>query len=168
MQRYLECGVITNTHGINGSVKALSRCDTPNDLAALEKVYTEQLGVYRELAVLSASVYKDTVIFTFEGIDSIEKAMKLKGKTIFADRNDFELEDGDYFLSDLIGLKVIDAENGKVYGTVENVNINSVQPIYEVKTESGIRLLPAVDAFIKKIAFDEAVYVTPIKGLLED
>ncbi len=168
MRKYLECGVVTNTHGINGSVKVISRCNTPNDLASLEKVYTEQLGVYRELTVLSASVYKDTVIFTFDGVDSIEKAIKLKGKTVFADRNDFELEEGDYFLADLIGLKVIDANSGKLYGTIENVNINSVQPLYEVKTESGIRLLPAVDAFIKEIVFDEAVYVTPVKGLLED
>ena len=168
MQKYLECGIIVNTHGINGGVKVLSQCDTPEDLAGLEYLYIEQLGVYRELAVTSASVYKDTVIFTFEGIDNIDKAAKLKGKTLFADREDFCLEEGEYFLADVIGLKVIDANTGKIYGTVENVNTNSAQLLYEVKTENGIRLLPAVDAFIKEVVLEEAVYVTPVAGLLED
>lgn len=168
MQKYLECGIVTNTHGINGAVKVLSQCDTPEDLAALDRVYIEQLGVHRELKVASASVYKDTVIFIFEGVDDIDKAARLKGRTIYADREDFGLEDGEYFLADIIGLKVIDADSGKLYGTVENVNTNSAQLLYEVKTENGIKLLPAVDAFIKEVVLEDAVYVTPVAGLLED
>jgi 16S rRNA processing protein RimM len=168
MQKYLECGIITNTHGINGGVKVLSQCDTPEDLASLEYVYIEQLGVYRELEVTSASVYKDTVIFTFDGIDSIDKASRLKGKTLYADRDDFGLEEGEYFLADVIGCKVIDENSGKVYGVIEGVNTNSAQLLYEVKTEGGIRLLPAVDAFISRVEIPEAVYVTPVPGLLDD
>ena len=168
MQKYLECGAISNTHGINGAVKVFNQCDDPEVLASLENVYIEQLGVYRKLTVTSASVYKDTVIFTFEGIDNIDKAAKLKGKTLFADRDDFELEEGEYFLADIIGLKVVDADSGKVYGVIENVNTNSAQLLYEVNTENGIRLLPAVDAFIKKVVLEEAVYVTPVPGLLDD
>lgn len=167
MEKYLECGLIVNTHGINGAVKVLNQCDDPQTLAALERVYVEQLGVKRELTVSASSVYKDTVIFSFEGVDSIEKAAKLKNKVLYADRDDFELEEGEYFLADIIGLNVIDADSGKLYGTVENVNTNSAQLLYEVKTESGIRLLPAVDAFIKKVVLEEAVYVTPVKGLLD-
>jgi 16S rRNA processing protein RimM len=168
MQKYLECGIITSTHGINGAVKVLSQCDTPETLADLDFVYVEQLGVYRELAVTDASVYKNMVIFTFDGIDTIDKANRLKGKTLFADRDDFDLEEGEYFLADIIGLKVIDANTGKLYGTVENVNTNSAQLLYEIKTDSGIKLLPAVDAFIKEVVLEEALYVTPVPGLLED
>jgi 16S rRNA processing protein RimM len=168
MQKYLECGIITNTHGINGALKVLSQCDSPDVLAELEYVYIEQLGVYRELEVTSATVYKDTVIFTFDGIDTVDKAARLKGKTLFADREDFILEDGEYFLADIIGLDVIDANTGKTYGKVENVNTNSAQMLYEVKTEKGIRLLPAVDAFIKEVVLDKAIYVTPVAGLLDD
>ena len=168
MKKYLECAVVANTHGINGAIKALSQCDTPEDLAALDRVYVEQLGVKRELKVTSSSVYKDMVIFTFEGVDDIDKAMRLKGRTLFADREDFGLDEGEFFLADIIGLDVIDADSKKVYGTIENVNTNSAQLLYEVKTPNGIRLLPAVDAFIKEVVLEEAVYVTPIKGLLDD
>lgn len=167
MNKYLECGVISNTHGINGAVKALSWCDSPDVLASLPSVYFEQLGVYVELEIEDASVYKDTVIFTFKGIDTIEKAAKMKGKTLYASRDDFQLEEGDYFIADLIGLDVIDAENGKFYGKIEGVNTNASQILYEVKTETEIKLLPAVDAFIKEIVPEKCVYVNNIPGLLD-
>lgn len=168
MQKYLECGTIINTHGIAGAVKVLSGCDTPYDLAELETVYILQLGAYRKLTVTSASVYKDTVIMTFEGINDIDQAARLKNRTLYADREDLYLEEGSYFLADIIGLPVIDAENGKVYGKVESVNTNTPQLLYEVKTESGeIKLLPAVDAFIKEVDLEKGIMVTPIPGLLD-
>jgi len=168
MQKYLECGTIINTHGIAGAVKVLSACDTPYDLAELETLYILQLGVYRKLTVTSASVYKDTVIMTFEGINDIDQAARLKNRAVFADRDDLYLEEGSYFLADIIGLPVIDADNGKVYGKIESVNTNTPQLLYEVKTESGeIKLLPAVDAFIKEVDLEKGVFVTPIPGLLD-
>lgn len=168
MNKYLECGKIANTHGINGAVKAVSYCDTPTDLASLPAVYTERLGVYIKHTILDASVYKDMVILTLDGIDDIDKASKLKNRTVYALRDDLKLEEGSYFLADLIGLDVIDANSGKVYGKIENVNTNSVQLLYEVRTESGIKLLPGVDAFIKEIIPEKAMYVTPVPGLLDE
>ena len=168
MQKYLECGTIINTHGIAGAVKVFSACDTPYDLAELETLYILQLGAYRKLTVTSASVYKETVIMTFEGITDIEQAARLKNRTVYADREDLYLEEGSYFLADIIGLPVIDAENGKIYGKIESVNTNTPQLLYEVKTESGeIKLLPAVDAFIKEVDLEKGIFVTPIEGLLD-
>ncbi len=168
MNKYLECGFISNTHGIAGGLKVQSWCDSPEVLASLPSVFTEKFGVYIEHKVKSASVYKDTVIFTFNGIDTIEAAAKLKGKTLYALRDDFHLQEGEYFIADLIGLDVIDAENGKVYGQIKGVNTNGIQILYEVKTENGIKLLPAVDAFIKKTVPEKCVYVNNIPGLLDD
>ena len=168
MQKYLECGTVSNTHGIAGAVKEYSLCDTPEVLASLPVLYLYKLGVYRELKVTSASVYKETVIFTFEGVDSIDKASRLKNCTLYADRDDFGLPKGTFFLADLIGLPVIDADNGKTYGKVSGVNTNSAQLLYEVETESGIKLLPAVDAFVKEIVPEKCIYVTPVAGLFDD
>ncbi len=168
MEKYLECGVVTTTHGINGAVKVHSLCNTPDDLAALPSLYTAKLGVYRKLDVTSASVYKDTVIFTFDGIDSIDAAATLKGRTLFAARDDFPLEDGEFFLADILGMEVKDAESGKVYGKIIEVNTNTPQMLYVVDTPFGEKMLPAVDAFIKEIDPDKGVLVTPIPGLLED
>ena len=168
MKKYLECGTVSNTHGIAGAVKVYSLCDSPEVLADLPVVYVHKLGVYRELKVTSSSVYKQTVIFTFEGVDDVDKAARLKNCTLYADRDDFGLPDGTFFLADLIGLPVIDADNGKTYGKVSGVNTNSAQLLYEVETENGIKLLPAVDAFIKEIVPEKCIYVTPVPGLFDD
>ena len=105
---------------------------------------------------------------TFEGINDIDQAARLKNKTLYADREDLYLEEGSYFLADIIGLPVIDADSGKVYGKVESVNTNTPQLLYEVKADDGeIKLLPAVDAFIKEVKLEEAIYVTPVPGLLD-
>ncbi len=168
MNEYIECGTVSTTHGINGAVKVRSLCNTPDDLASLTTLYLPKLGVYRKLEVKEASIYKDTVIFSFEGIDSIDRASALKGKMLYALREDFELEDGEYFIADIIGLEVKDANNGKVYGKVSGINTNTPQMLYEVETEFGTKLLPAVDAFIKEIDLESGIYVTPVAGLLED
>ncbi len=168
MEKFLVCGKVTNTHGIKGAVKVTSYCDTPEDLASLPSVYTERLGVYTRLDIIDASVYKDTVILTLDGINDIEKASQLKNRMVYASRDDFKLREGSFFLADLIGLEVIDAANGKVYGKIENVNTSSPQLLYEIKTVSGTKLLPAVDAFIKEIIPDQAMLVTPVPGLLDD
>ncbi len=165
---YLECGSVSTTHGINGAVKVRSLCNTPEDLASLSTLYLPKLGVYRKLEVKEASVYKDIVIFSFEGIEDIDKAAALKGKTLYALRDDLMLDEGEYFLADIIGLDVKDANSGKVYGKIISVDTNTPQMLYEVETENGSRLIPAVDAFIKEIVLWDAVYVTPIPGLLED
>ncbi len=165
---YIECGSVSTTHGINGAVKVRSLCNTPEDLASLSTLYLPKLGVYRKLEVKEASVYKDIVIFSFEGISSIDSAAALKGKTLYALREDFPLDEGEYFIADIIGLEVRDAVSGKLYGKVSGINTNTPQMLYEVETESGIKLLPAVDAFIKEIDLDNGISVTPIPGLLED
>ena len=168
MNNYIECGVIANTHGINGAIKVMSYCDTPEMLASLPKVYLPKLGNYKEYKVLSSSVYKEMVIFSLEGVDSIDTATLLKNKTLFALRDDFHLEDDEYFIADTIGTDVIDANTGKNYGKVVSVNTNGPQNIFEVQTENGIKYLPDVPVFIKEVKPFSMILVTPIPGLLDD
>ena len=167
MKKYLECGTVINTHGVKGALKVYSLCNSPRQLADLPQVYYCVLGEYRKLSTESASVYKDTVIFVFSEIKDMDSALRLKGKTLYADRDDIVLADGEYFLADLIGLDVIDERTGEKYGVVENVNADGAQTLYEIRTENGIKLLPAVDEFIKRIDFEKAVYITPCEGLFE-
>ena len=109
------------------------------------------------------------VVCSLSGITTVEAAVKLKNKILLAKREDIPLEEGAFFICDLIGLPVKDAETGVVYGTVEDVIQNTVQDIYSIKTESGKSvLLPAVPAFVKKVDTDDAVYITPIDGFFDE
>jgi 16S rRNA processing protein RimM len=97
----------------------------------------------------------------------MDKAMAVKGKTLYAARGDFKLKKGDFFIVDLIGLEVIDHESGKVYGKVSDVINRGASDIYVVKTESGERMMPAVDEFVVSVDLDEGVLVRPIEGMFD-
>ncbi len=167
-KNYLECAVIINTHGVKGDVKLESLCDTPAVLADFKRLYFCEGGKYREVKVLHASVFKSFVLMTLEGVDDMDKAMALKGKTLYAAREDFKLKKGDYFIVDLIGLPVIDNKNGKIYGEISDVINRGASDIYVVKTESGERMMPAVKEFVKRVELEAGVFVEVIPGLLSD
>ena len=165
---YIECGKIINTHGAHGGVKIDPWCNTPKDLADLKRIFfLENNSDYVEKKILKSSVFKQFVIADIEGVDDMDKAMLLKNTTLYAAREDFKLEDGEYFISDLEGLDVIDAENGTVYGTlVETIN-RGASDIYVVKTADGERMIPAVDEFIDRIDLEKGIFVRPIPGMLD-
>ncbi len=167
-KKYLECAIIINTHGVRGDIKLESLCDSPAVLAGLKRVFLCESGEYKEIRVLHASIFKSFVLATLEGVDDMDKAMALKGKTLYAAREDFKLKKGDYFIADLIGLQVIDNISGRVYGTVTDVINRGASDIYVVKTESGERMMPAVKEFVKRVDIEGGIFVEVIPGLLTD
>lgn len=167
-KQYLECATIINTHGVRGDVKLESLCDSPEVLAALSRVFVRDKETYREIKVNHASVFKQFVLASLEGVNDMDSAAAMKGTTLYASRDDFELEEGDYFIADLIGLPVIDNLNGTVYGKISDVINRGASDIYVVKTPAGERMMPVVEEFVKKVDLDNGVYVEPIPGLLSD
>lgn len=165
---YLECGIIINTHGVNGDVKLESLCDTPDILASMKRVYFCESDKYREVKVLRASVFKNFVIARLDGIDNMDKAIALKNTTVYAARDDFRLPEGSYFIADLIGLDVIDNISGKIYGKIVDVQNKGASDIYVVKTQDGERMMPAVKEFVKKTDLNKGVFVEVIPGMLFD
>lgn len=166
--KYLECGKIINTHGIKGQVKLESFCDSPQVLAGLKKVYFLERDFYKEVKVIGASVFKNFVIMSFDGINDCESAELLKGSIIYADRDDIALDEGSFFIADLIGLDVIDNISGRIYGKITDVINRGASDIYVVSTPAGEKMIPAVGEFIKKTDLNSGVYVKTIPGLLDD
>lgn len=163
---YLPAGRIINTHGFRGTVKLESWCDSPDILADLETVYFCEKGSYRACRVLRASVFKQFVLMDLEGIESEEAANRLRGTEVFAAREDIPLEEGDFFILDLIGLPVKHADSGEVLGELKDVNTSTARDLYVVKTQTGEYMIPAVPEFITHIDPDDAIYLRPIPGLL--
>lgn len=164
---YIECGKIVNTHGCHGGVKLESWCNSPDDLAELKRVFLLSEGTYREHMVKKSAVFKQFVLMELSGICDMDAAMLLKNKTVYAVKEDFSLAEGEYFLADLIGLSVIDAKNGKLYGKVTDIINRGASDLYVVMTDKGERYLPVVDEFIDRVDLTRGIYVTPIEGLLD-
>ena len=167
-KQYLECAIIINTHGVRGDVKLESLCDSPEVLASLERVFVLENGKYREIEVKHASVFKQFVLATLEGVDDMDKAAALKGTMLYASREDFQLEEGDFFIADLIGLPVIDNIDGKVYGKIKDVVNRGASDIYVITTPTGERMMPVVDEFVKLVDLESGIYVETSPGLLSD
>lgn len=164
---YIECGKIINAHGCHGALKLESWCNSPDELAALERLFLKNGAVYTERRVVRSSVYKQFAIVTLENVDSMDEALSLKGSTVYALREDFDLEEGEYFITDLTGLNVIDANDGRVYGKLSEVINRGASDIYVVDTPNGERMIPAVPEFIDRIELETGIFVTPIEGMLD-
>lgn len=164
-QRYLECGKIINTHGIDGAVKLECWCDSPEVLAGLKKVYFLHGDDYKASKVLRASVFKNFVIAKIDGIADIDAAQALVGTVIYADRRNIALEEGDHFIADLLGLDIIHVDTDQKLGTLREVINRGASDIYVIDTPDGERMMPAVAEFVIKIDIDKAIYVRPIEGM---
>lgn len=166
---YLECGKIINTHGIEGMLKLESWCDTPELLAGLEMIYFREGEEYVAVSIKRASVFKKFVLARIEGIEDIDAAEAMRGRVIYARREDIRaaIGEGGHFIADLIGLPVIDARDGRLYGNLLDVIKGGAADIYLVKTPKGEKMMPAVSEFVEKIDLDNGIYVKPIQGMFD-
>ena len=144
-----------------------SWCNTPEDLASLKKLYIIENGEYVAKKVKKASVFKQFVLAELDGITDMDTAMMMKNKTVYAKRSDFKLDDGEFFIADLVGVDVIDAQTEEVYGKLKEIINRGASDIYVIETKNGERMIPAVDEFIVKIDINEGVFVKVIPGLLD-
>ena len=167
METMFTVGKIVNTHGVKGTVKAESWCDSPYVLADLEEIYTEENGKPKKYKIVNASVFKQFVLFELEGVYGMDAALAMKNKVIYVSRDDIELEEGDFFIADLIGLPVIDANSGREYGKITDVINTGASDIYVIKTPKSEAMMPAVEEFVKEIDLEKGIFVSPIEGMFD-
>ena len=169
-QLYLECGKITTAHGIRGALRVLSLCDSGDVLAGLSTVYLrEKSGEYTPLCVTSASATADSAILTLQGYTDRDAALSLRGKMLYAKREDIPVPEGAALIVDMLGLPVLDADSGRRYGTLSDVQPSPAADLYEIRTPAGKTvLLPAVPAFLDRIDIESGIYIRPIPGFFEE
>ncbi|MCL1859844.1 MAG: ribosome maturation factor RimM [Oscillospiraceae bacterium] len=171
MSEYIEAGKITSAHSFRGEVKIQSWCDTPEFLTRFRIFYLDVKGG-SFLTVEKIRAANNLLIASFKEIDSEETAFKFKNKVLYIKKDDANLDEGTFFISDMIGLSVFDFDTGVKYGILSDVFNNGANDIYVVKTEIIEKnnknkevLIPNVPAFIKKVSLDEGVFITPIEGM---
>ena len=169
LKKYLEAGKFVTTHGVLGELKAYPYCDSAEFLCGFSLLYPAANGG-RPWRVASARAHKGMALLKLEGVDGMDAARALVGRLVYIDRSDAQLPEGSWFIQDIIGLQVVDAGTGKVYGTVTDVINNGAGDIYEIRTPEGKTVLfPAVEQFLEQI--DPAggvVRVKPIGGMFDD
>lgn len=167
MQKRLEIGQIVNTFGIKGEVKVKPFTNDIYRFDDLEKVYVATKKNSILYNVENVRYHKNMVLLKLEGIDNPENAEKLKNTFLEVDREDaIPLEEGTYFIVDLIGLDVY-TENGDFLGRVEDIYNTGANDIYVVKDELGKQiLLPGIEEVIKEVKLEDRIIVHLIPGLI--
>ena len=158
--KFLEAGEIVSTHGVRGEVKILPWTDSVDFLRRFKTLYINE----KPYAVLHSFAHKGCMIASLEGVDDVNAAMALKGRTVCFARADAKLPKGRFFLADVLGARVV-AEDGTEIGELVDIIENPTQNVYVVR---GVRehLIPAVPELILRTDADEGVItVRLIEGM---
>ena len=157
MSERMEIGKIVNTVGLKGEVKVYPYID---DFTDIKFVYVNN----NKMEIENIRNKKTVVVIKFKEISNIDEAENLRNSIIELDDEDApELEEGRYYIKDLIGFEVI-TDEGKVLGKLDDIFNTGANDIYQV----GKILLPGIDEVIKEIDTEnKKITVHIIKGLLD-
>lgn len=167
MKKYLEIAKITATHGIRGEVRCQYYCDAPEVLCEFDTLYLDKGS--RVVRIERAYPHKNIVVMKIQGVNTVEDAQKHIGRLLYLDREDAELPEETYFIQDIIGLVVKDAETGEIYGKVAEIYQNGAADVYSIKRNDGTELMfPCVGEVVKNIDVEGGeILITPLNGLFE-
>ena len=171
MNKYVSVGKIVNFHGIKGEAKVGYSKNQQDFFTSLDTVYLKDKDNYTSLHILSAKPLKNMMIVKFEGIDSINDILELKGKLMFVEESVIRenLNEDEFLIDELVGLEVFDNENGQKLGFVIGVSNNGASDLISIKTNSKkISLVPFVKAIVPIVDIkNKKIMINNIEGLLE-
>lgn len=169
MEDLLQVGIITSTHGVRGEVKVYPTTDDPRRFRRLKEVVLDTGREKLNLEIEGVKFFKQFVILKFKGLDNINDIEKYRQKSLYVTRkNAVRLQRDEYFIADLIGLKVQD-EDGTELGTVKDVIETGANDVYEVERADGRSLLlPAIKQCILNVDVENGMMqVHVLEGLLD-
>ncbi|MHB1454905.1 MAG: ribosome maturation factor RimM [Saccharofermentanales bacterium] len=171
LQDRLRIGQITGTHGVRGEMNVLPLTDDARRFSKLKDVYiVDDSG--KEILhprIESVKYAANKVILKLEGLSDMDSALRLKSRFLAVDRADaVRLPKNSYFICDLIGCVVIDAE-GLTLGSVTDVLQTGANDVYVVRRD-GLKdlLIPAIKAVVREVDLDARRIIVQIpEGLLD-
>ncbi len=155
MEQLLQVGVISSTHGIRGEVKVFPTTDDAGRFKKLKEVVLDTGKEQIPLEVQGVKFFKQFVILKFKGIDNINEIEMYKGKSLLVTReNAVELEEDEYYIADLIGMRVVTDEGER--GILKDVIETGANEVYVVQFDDlGEVLIPAIHDCILNVDVEE-------------
>lgn len=166
-KEFLEVGKIVGTHGVRGMVRIQPWSDSGEFLTHFKRFFFD--GGKTQIKVSKITPHGQVVIAALVGVDSIEQAEGYRGKTLYIKREDAALPEGRYFVSELIGAAVFDADSGESLGTLTDVSETGANDVWHIKRGEREYLVPAIPPVIVSVDIDtEKVVIRPLKGIFDD
>lgn len=158
-------GKITSAVGLKGEMKVYSYASSPQRFQSLERVWIDK----DEYPLERSRTQKNMAVLKVSGVDDRDAAERMRGRSVFMSDEDLEeLEEGAYYIRDLIGLNVVNEDTEEVIGTVKDVLTDRPQDIYVIRLEDGGEaMIPGVKSFIHDVDLKKkTIRVHLIDGML--
>ncbi|XP_065021659.1 uncharacterized protein LOC103996141 isoform X3 [Musa acuminata AAA Group] len=192
--KFVEVGYVSSTHGIKGELRVMPSTDfpelrfcTPGTRWLRTRISGKELISEVQLTGGRGHPGQKSWIVSLSGIDTVDKAKQIVGSTFLVKEDDRpDLEEGELYTPDLVGMRVVLKESGTLVGTVANVFNFGASDLLEVMLASDDRQdqsssskldstscgrhvwVPFVEAIVPEVDMDKReMLITPPKGLLE-
>ncbi len=168
MEEYFEIGQIVNTSGLKGILKIKPFTDDIKKFSNLKTIYIKTKSGLTEFKIEQVRYVKNIVMLKLAGIDTVEEAEKYRNLYIKILRDqEEELEEGSYYVVDILGCKVNTDANQEL-GKIVDVFQTGSNDVYVVKDEQGKQiLLPAIKQVIKNVDIkNKIITVHLLEGLV--
>ena len=157
--QFIEAGEIVTTHGVRGEMKVLSWLDSPEMLCEFDRC---RIGG-KEYNIESCRVQKTCNLLKVKGIDSMDDAQSMRGKTVELYREDMDA--GIIFAAELIGVEVF--AEGESIGKITEVLDYPGNMVYVVGENAY--MIPAVKEFVLSTDLEKnEMQVKLIEGMKAD
>lgn len=187
---YIEIGIVGPPHGVKGEFKVQSLTDWPQERLGqkgtrylrppettyhMARVQTEQPRITKVTLMRGqSSVYKGREVFIckIKGINTPEEARAIHGHTLMVHTSarDELQDDDEFYVQQLVGLRVELLESGEEVGVVEDImDGTGTHDVLQIVNAAGQAiLLPFVKEIVPEVDMDAGVLrTTPPEGLLE-
>lgn len=157
------------THSIHGEMRMNPWCDSPEFVRQFKKLYLDENG-NRSVDVKTARPHGNIVILKINGIDTVEEAQKYRGTVLYMKKSDAKLPKNTYFIAELIGCEVFDADNNDIcYGTISDVSETGANDVWHITNDKGEYLIPVIpDVVIETNVEQNKILIRPLKGIFDD
>ena len=163
--RFLIVGRVGKPHGVRGEIRVTMHTDEPERFTWLEEIF---VGVDnpRAVGVETVRYHKTFVLLKLEGYDNRTAVEALRGEWLqVPEEQAIALEEGEFFLYELIGLTMVTAA-GELVGKVKEIIETPANNVFVVKGSKGERLIPDIDDVVETIDLDAGtITINLIPGL---
>ncbi len=168
-RKHVLLGKVAATHGIKGELRIAVFSGQFETVLSLPSLMMKRPdGSMESFEVAASAVRGKKLIVSFRAYDNINQVLHLVGRELYTTRDDLpELEEGEYYWCDLLGLKVM-TDAGSFLGFVTDIIATGSNDVYVVKEDGREYLIPALEDVVLDIDLEKQVMlVSPPEGLLD-
>lgn len=166
MDKQICIGTIVAPHGVRGDIRILPQTEHPEQFLDLDYLLLDD---GRTLHLTNARFHKRMALVKCREVNNMNEAELLRGKKVFIRTEDLpELEEGEFYVADLLGCKVIDTVGAEI-GELKDVISTGSNDVYVVAAAEGKELLvPALKQHVKEINPEERRIVVELPEWVDE